>query len=110
MWITVGIEGRIVFPTPLAHAGPVGFPGRVPASIPLGGRWREPSQAHFRGWDFSRLQCKPDRVVETVLSELLALWVESDPVVIAEVQSRLRSVRTAQPVGDDPDGFGSKVG
>ncbi len=97
------IEERIAFPTPLAHAGPVGFPGRVPTSIPLGGRWREPSQIHFRGWNLSRLQCKPDKVLGTVLSELLALWgFESDPVVMAEVRSRLRSMRVTQSVGGLP--------
>ncbi len=97
------IEERIAFPTPLAHAGPVGFPGRVPTSIPLGGRWREPSQIHFRGWNLSRLQCKPDKVLGTVLSELLALWgFESDPVVMAEVRSRLRSMRATQSVGGLP--------
>jgi hypothetical protein len=68
------IEERIVFPTPLAEGRAVGFPDRVPASIPLGGHWREPSQIHYRGWDYTRLRCRPERVVESVLAELLTLW------------------------------------
>jgi hypothetical protein len=95
------IEERIVFPTPLAEGRAVGFPGHVPAPIHLGGRWREPSQIQFRGWDQSRLQGRPDSVVESVLTELLTLWgYEPDPVVLAEVLWGLRATRTGQPIAD----------
>jgi hypothetical protein len=92
------IAEDIVFPTPLAGDRAVGFPDRVPASIPLGGRWREPSQISFHGWSFSRRQCRPRKVVESVLGELLVLWgFEADPVVVDEVLARLRATRLTQP-------------
>lgn len=97
------IAEDIVFPTPLAGDRAVGLPDRVPASIPLGGRWREPSQISFHGWSFSRRQSRPRKVVESVLDELLVLCgFEADPVVVDEVLAHLRATRLTQPSGGRP--------
>jgi hypothetical protein len=94
---TLRIEEHIVFPTPIAGDKSVGYPGRVPASDPLGGRWRELSEISYRGWKLSRLGRGPHKVAEFVLGEILTLWgFETDPVV-AEVLSRLRATRSTSP-------------
>jgi hypothetical protein len=91
------IEERIAFPTPLAGSDCIGFPGRIPASVPLGGVRPEPSMAFSRGWDLSRLNCRPEHLVESVLGDLLAHWgYENDPVVVAEIVAALRLTRTGQ--------------
>jgi hypothetical protein len=90
---------RIAFPTPLAGSNPVGFPGRIPASIPLSGPRPEPSEAHFWGLRFSRRNCRPEHLVEAVLSDLLPHWgYENNPVVVAEVITTLRLLRSGLPV------------
>jgi hypothetical protein len=95
------IAEHIVFPTPLAGDRAVGFTSRVPTGIPLGGHWREPSEIEYRGWNLSHSQRRPHQIVEFVLGELLALWgYEADPVVMAEVLARLRSMRVNQPISD----------
>ena len=90
---------RIAFPTPLAGANPVGFPGRIPASVALSGPRPEPSEPHFWGLRFSRRNCRPERMVEAVLADLLPHWgYENDPVVVAEVITTLRLMRSGLPV------------
>jgi hypothetical protein len=90
---------RITFPTPLAGSDPVGFPGRIPAKFPLSDPRPEPSEAAFSGLRFSRRNCRPERVVEAVLADLLPHWgYENDPVVVAEVITTLRLMRSGPPV------------
>ena len=48
------IEERIAFPTPRGGPGPVGFPGRIPARIPLAGPRPEPSMARIWGRNLAR--------------------------------------------------------
>lgn len=89
------IGERITFPTPLAGSHAVGFPGRIPASIPLGGSRPEPSEVFFRGWHLSRRRCRPERLVTFVLAELFAHWgYENDSGVVSDIMAALRSVRT----------------
>jgi hypothetical protein len=90
---------RIAFPTPLAGANPVGFPGRIPASVALSGPRPEPSEPRFWGLGFSRRNCRPERLVGAVLADLLPHWgYENDPVVVAEVITALRLMRSGLPV------------
>jgi hypothetical protein len=90
---------RITFPIPLAGTDPVGFPGRIPAEIPLSGPRPEPSEAAIYGLRFSRRNCRPERVVEAVLADLLPRsGYENDPVVVAEVITALRLMRSGLPV------------
>ncbi len=89
------IGERITFPTPLAGSHAIGFPGRIPASIPLGGSRPEPSEVFFRGWHLSRRHCRPERLVKFVLAELIAHWgYENDPEVVSDIMAALRSIRT----------------
>lgn len=90
---------RVAFPTPLAGAHPVGFPGRIPTSVALSGPRPEPSEPHFWGLRFTRRNCCPERLVEAVLADLLPHWgYENDPVVVAEVITTLRLMRSGLPV------------
>jgi hypothetical protein len=85
------IQERIAFPTPGGGPSPVGFPGRIPARIPLVGPRPEPSMAWLWGRNLARKRCRPERLVGSVLIELLAHWgYENDPVVVAEVLAALR--------------------
>ena len=85
------IEERIAFPTPRGGPSPVGFPGRIPARIPLVGPRPEPSMIRMWGRNLARKRCRPERLVGSVLIELLAHWgYENDPVVVAEVLSALQ--------------------
>jgi hypothetical protein len=89
------IEERIVFPTPRGGPSPVGFSGRIPAPIPPLGPRPEPSMAWVWGGNLARKSCRPERLVGSVLSELLAHWgYEDDPVVVAEVLAALEERRT----------------
>ena len=77
---------RVAFPTPLAGRYPVGFPGRIPASVALSGPRPEPSEPRFWGLGFTRRNCRPERLVEAVLGDLLPHWgYENDSLVVAEV-------------------------
>ena len=88
------IEERIAFPTPRGGPGPVGFPGRIPAQIPPAGPRPEPSMAWVWGGNLARRNCRPNRLVESVLIELLAHWgYQNDPVVVAEILAALESRR-----------------
>ena len=80
---------------------PVGSHGRTPAKIPLSGPRPEPSEAAFSGLRFSRRNCRPERMVEAVLADLLPHWgYENDPVVVAEVITTLRLMRSGlEPCG-----------
>jgi hypothetical protein len=85
------IEERIAFPTPRGGPSPVGFPGRIPARILVAGPRPEPSTAWICGRNLARQRCRPERLVESVLAELLAHWgYENEPVVVAEVLSALQ--------------------
>lgn len=48
------IEERIAFPTPRGGPSPVGFPGRIPARIPLVGPRPEPSMIRLSGRNLER--------------------------------------------------------
>jgi hypothetical protein len=97
------IEERIAFPTPRGGPSPVGFPGRIPARIPLVGPRPEPSMARIWGRNLARKRCRPERLVGSVLSELLAHWgYEDDPVVVAEVLSALQRRSAGALVGQRP--------
>ena len=90
---------RIAFPTPLAGANPVGFPGRTPASVALSGPRPEPSEPRIWGLRFTRRNCRPECLVEAVLADLLPHWgYENDPVVVDEVITTLRLMRSGLPV------------
>ena len=85
------IEERIAFPTPRGGPSPVGFPGRISVRIPVASLRPEPSRAWICGRDLARQRCRPERLVESVLAELLAHWgYENDPVVVAEVLAALQ--------------------
>jgi hypothetical protein len=93
------VEEHIAFPTPLAGSRTVGFPTRTPGLVPLGGGRPEPSEVFFRGSDLSRHSCRPERLVASVLGDLLAHWgYEVDPLVISDVVATLRLIRTGQLV------------
>jgi hypothetical protein len=84
------IEERIAFPTPRGGPSAVGFPGRIPGRVPFVGVRPEPSTAWVWGRNVARTRCRPERLVESVLAELLEHWgYENDPVVVAEVLSAL---------------------
>ncbi len=90
------IEERIAFPTPRGGPSPVGFPGRIPARIPPASPRPAPSTTWVWGRDLARKSCRPERLVESVLIELLGLWgYENDLVVVAEVLAALQKRRTA---------------
>jgi hypothetical protein len=90
---------RIAFPHPLAGANPVGFPGPLPGSVPLSGARPEPSEPRFWGLRFSCQNCRPERLVEAVLADLLPHWgYENDSVVVAEEITPLRLMRSGLPV------------
>jgi hypothetical protein len=88
------IEERIAFPAPRGGPSPIGFPGRIPAGIPPASPRPEPSMAWVWGRNLARNNCRPERLVESVLIELLAHWgYENDPVVVAEVLAALQRRR-----------------
>jgi hypothetical protein len=90
------IEERIAFPTPRGGPSPVGFPGRIPARIPPVSPRPEPSTTWVCGRDLARKSCRPERLVASILIDLLGLWgYENDPVVVAEVVAALDKRRTA---------------
>jgi hypothetical protein len=89
------IEERIAFPTPRGGPSPVGFPGRIPARVPAASPRPAPSTTWVNGRNLARWNCRPERLVASVLVELLELWCyEQDPIVIAEVTDALLLRRT----------------
>ena len=88
------LEERIAFPAPRGGPSPVGFPGRIPAPIALAGPRPAPSTTWVYGRNLARKSCRPERLVGSVLIELLAHWgYENDPIVVAEVLGALEARR-----------------
>jgi hypothetical protein len=98
------IEERIAFPAPRGGPNPVGFPGRIPAPIALASPRPAPSTTWVWGRNLAQKSCRPKRLVESVLIELLALWgYENDPVVVAEVLGALEARRLGTLVDSTAD-------
>ena len=94
------LEERIAFPTPRGGPCPIGFPGRIPASVPRSGPRLEPSTISVWGRNLSRRSCRAEVLVGSILTELLAHWgYENDPIVVAEVLSTLEERRVGSLVG-----------
>ena len=89
------IEERIAFPTPRGGPSPIGFPVRIPTRIPFASLRPEPSTASVCGRNLARKSYRPERLVESILIELLTHWgYENDPVVVVEVLAALERRRT----------------
>jgi hypothetical protein len=59
--------------------------------------------ARMWGRNLARKRCRPERLVRSVLIELLAHWgYENDPVVVAEVLSALEKRCAGALVGQRP--------
>jgi hypothetical protein len=96
----VEVGERIAFPTPLAGPDPVGFPGRVPGAVPFGGLRPEPSDPRSWGRNLTRRNCRPQRLVESVLADLFAVWgYENDKAVVSEIMAVLGNMSTRPPSG-----------